>query len=67
MRKRGGKSSTLYTTEKKTKKNKIIKEKGKQSYLSKCRLEIDGCLEAAMVATGLCAGSQEKPHMERDW
>ena len=35
------KISTLYTTEKKTKKNKIIKEKGKQSHLLKCRLEID--------------------------
>ena len=54
--KRRKKISTLYIAEKKRKKNKIIKEKGKQSYLFKCGVEIDRCLEVATVATGLCAG-----------
>lgn len=56
--KMGGKKSQLSSTaEKKTRKNKIIKEKGKQSYLFRCGLDIDKCLEVVTVTTGLCAVS----------
>lgn len=66
MRKRGEKISTFYTTEKKTKNNKNIKEKGKQTYLLKCRLEGGRCLEVATVATGLlCRLSGKATHEER--
>lgn len=51
------KNSTLYAPEKKQKRNKIIKVKGKQSYLLKCGLEIDRCLKVVTEAIGLHAGS----------
>lgn len=57
MRKWGEKSQLSSTDEKKTRKNKIIKEKGKQSYLVRCGLDTDRCLEVVTVTTGLYAGS----------
>lgn len=57
MRKWGKKSQLSSTPEKKTRKNKIIKEKGKQSRLFRCGLDTDRCLEVATVTTGLCANS----------
>lgn len=57
MRKWGKKSQLSSTPEKKTRKNKIIKEKGKQSHLFRCGLDTDRCLEVATVTTGLCANS----------